>query len=422
MAPKKKEVEEPKPILGRFKSNLKMGIVGLPNVGKSTLFNTLTKMGIPAENFPFCTIEPNHARVNVPDDRFLWLCETYKPKSQVPAFLEVVDIAGLVKGAAEGEGLGNAFLSHISQVDGIFHVCRGFDDPEVTHVEDRIDPVADLEIIHQELRLKDIERVSNIIKDIEAMVKRGLTKEQKEDLACAQKVLEWLEAGKDIRFGTWNLRETDFLNSNPQITAKPVVYLINLSEKNYKAKKSKWLPKLFEWVQARGGEPIIPFSGAYESKLFDMPDDEKEAYIKEVHGGDPVVPFSGAFKSELPDRPAEKEAYVKESGVPSALPKIITTGFKAIQLIYFFTAGEDEVKCWQIRKGYKAPQAAGTIHTDFERGFICAEVMHYDELKELGSEAAVKAAGKYRQEGKNYTVTDGDVIFFKFNVTSSGKK
>lgn len=176
MPPKKKEVVEEKPPLGRFKSNLKMGIVGLPNVGKSSLFNLLTHLTIPAENFPFCTIDPNSARVNVPDERFLWLVDVYKPKSQVSAFLEVVDIAGLVRGAAEGEGLGNAFLSHIQAVDGIFHVCRTFEDPDITHVEDRIDPVSDLEIIHNELRVKDMDRVAKQVEEIEKTAKRGLSK------------------------------------------------------------------------------------------------------------------------------------------------------------------------------------------------------------------------------------------------------
>ena len=288
----------------------------------------------------------------------------------------------MVKGAANGEGLGNAFLSHISAVDGIFHVCRAFDDADVVHVEDRVDPVEDLEIIHSELRAKDIERCKSAIESVKKLIPRGLKKEQKEDLDAGEKVLAWLEEGKDIRFGDWSVREVEWLNETQFLSSKPVVYLVNLSEKDYIRKKNKWLPKIYEWIQAHGGDPLIPFSGTLESKLFDMPDDEKEAYC------------------------------IAEGAV-SALPKIIVTGFKAVHLIYFFTAGHDEVRCWQIRKGTKAPQAAGTIHTDFEKGFVCAEVMHFEELKELVTEAAVKAAGKYRQEGKGYEVLDGDIIFFK---------
>ena len=249
---------------------------------------------------------------------------------------------------------------------------------------------ADLEIIHSELRAKDLERCENAI-DVLKKIRPTLKKEQKDELVAAEKVAEWLRAGKDVRFGDWTAFEVEWLNTVQFISAKPVVYLVNLSERDYARKKNKWLPKIFEWVQAHGGDPIIPFSGALEAKLFDMPADEKEAYCKEAE-------------------------------CVSALPKIITTGFSAVHLIYFFTAGHGEVKCWQIRRQTKAPQAAGAIHTDFERGFICAEVMHFDELKELGTEAAVKAAGKYRQEGKGYTIQPFDIVFFKFNVTAPAKK
>lgn len=390
MAPKKKEEVKERPLLGRFKSNLKVGIVGLPNVGKSTLFNTLSKLSVPAENFPFCTIEPNNARINIPDDRFNWLCSVYKPKSQVPAFLEVVDIAGLVRGASTGEGLGNNFLSHIAAVDGIYHVCRAFEEADVVHVEDRVDPVADLEIIHNELRLKDTATVERLLADMNKLKKVGYKKEQIEEMDLLERLLALIKGGTDVRFGDWTSRDIETLNDYQLITSKPVTYLINLSEKDYARKKNKFLKPIAEWVQAHGGEPIVPFSGVMEGKLIDMPEDEKPKYLEEL-------------------------------AAISALPKIITTGFRAVHLIYFFTAGEDEVKCWQIRKQSKAPQAAGAIHTDFERGFICAEVMKFDEFKELGTENAVKAAGKYKQEGKLYVVEDGDIIYFKFNVTAAKK-
>ncbi|EFJ11869.1 hypothetical protein SELMODRAFT_234816 [Selaginella moellendorffii] len=380
---KGKDATAERQILGRFSSHLKIGIVGLPNVGKSTLFNTLTKLSIPAENFPFCTIEPNEARVSVPDERYNWLVQHHKPKSEVSAFLEVHDIAGLVRGANEGQGLGNNFLSHIRAVDGIFHVIRAFDDVDVIHVEDSVDPIRDLDIITLELRLKDLEFIERRIEDIDKALKRSNDKQLKLELECCHKVHESLKQGKDVRLVEWKQSEIEFLNTFQLLSAKPVVYLVNMTEKDYLRKKNKWLPKIHAWVQEHGGDPLIPFSGVLEQRLADAPSDE--------------------------------------AAVQSALPKIIKTGFAAINLIYFFTAGPDEVKCWQIRKHSKAPQAAGAIHTDFERGFICAEVMKFEDLKELGSEAAVKAAGKYKQEGKNYVVQDGDIIFFKFNVTAAKK-
>ena len=369
----------------------------MPNVGKSTLYNALTNCSIPAENFPFCTIEPNSTRVNVPDERFDWLVNMHKPKSVVQPYLEVVDIAGLVKGASAGAGLGNAFLSHIKAVDGIMHVMRCFEDADVIHVEDRVDPVDDIEIITSELRAKDLEFMTKhkegLEKDLSRAANALAAKEQKQEMETVVKVVEWLEQGKEIRHGMeqWNANDVMYLNKYQLLTAKPVIYLVNLSRKDFERKKNKFLVKIHEWVQSHGGGTIIPFSAEVEGELQMVPEEDKEQWCK-------------------------------DQGVTSVLPKIIKTAFSTVHLIYFFTAGSDEVKAWCIRKGYKAPQAAGAIHTDFERGFICAEVMAFDVLKELGSEQEVKAAGKYRQEGSKYIVQDGDVIFFKFNVSGSGKK
>lgn len=396
MPPKKKETEEKQVLIGRMGTNLKCGIVGLPNVGKSTFFNVLTKSSIAAaENFPFCTIDPNESRVPVPDERFDWLCEHHKPASKVPAFLNVTDIAGLVKGASEGQGLGNAFLSHIKACDAMFHLCRTFEDPDITHVEGEVDPVRDLDIINEELRLKDAEQFEKVYKEVESKYQRG-EKALKADVESLQKVKKVLiDEKKHIRFGEWNAFDIEVLNKHLFITSKPMLYLVNLSEKDFIRKKNKWLPKIKEYVDKNdSGALVIPFSGVFESKLMELDEEGKKAYLEETK-------------------------------CTSVLDKIIVQGYKALQLQYFFTAGPDEVKAWTILKGTKAPQAAGRIHTDFEKGFIMAEVMKFDEYKREGSEVAVKAAGGYRQQGKNYTVDDGDIIFFKFNAgagLTAGKK
>ncbi|KAI1292024.1 Obg-like ATPase 1 [Halotydeus destructor] len=359
MPPKKKEdgLNENVLLLGRVATNLKIGIVGLPNVG-----------------------------VPVPDARFDYLVEYHKPDSKVPAYLNVVDIAGLVKGASEGQGLGNAFLSHIKACDGLFHLCRAFDDDDVTHVEGEVNPIRDFGIISDELRLKDIEALAKAMEGMERNALKGNDKKLKHEFDILTKIKNLLvEDKRHIRFLKWNSDEIEVLNKYLFITAKPMIYLANLSEKDYIRKKNK-LPKIKEWIDANDpGAQLIPFSGAFESKIMEMPEDEKKRFLD-------------------------------ENKITSALDKMIVAGYRALQLQYFFTAGKDEVKAWTIQKGTKAPQAAGRIHTDFEKGFIMAEVMKFEDFKQEGSENAAKAAGKYRQQGKTYTVDDGDIILFKFNA------
>nr|CAB3264559.1 obg-like ATPase 1 [Phallusia mammillata] len=394
---KKKEVEKPPLILGRLGTSLKIGIVGLPNVGKSTFFNVLTKSEASAENFPFCTIDPNESRVPVPDERWEFLCKHHKPASKVPAFLSVVDIAGLVKGANEGQGLGNAFLSHISSCDAIFHMTRAFDDAEVVHVEGEVNPVRDMEIIQEELRLKDVEHLTKRLAELEKVYTRGGEKKYKLEFDTLTKIKHILvDEQKPVRQGEFGAKEIEVLNEHLFLTSKPQIYLVNLSEKDYIRKKNKWLMKIKTWVDENDPSAIlIPFSGSFELKLAGMDEAGKDEYLKQEY---------------------------KDVAVSSALGKIVVTGFKKLGLQYFFTAGPDEVKAWTIKCNTLAPQAAGRIHTDFEKGFIMAEVMKFNDFKEHGTEVAVKAAGKYRQQGKTYIVEDGDIIFFKFNTPTQSKK
>lgn len=395
MPPKKADGElKALPIIGRFGTSLKIGIVGLPNVGKSTFFNVLTKSEAAAENFPFCTIDPNESRVPVPDERFDFLCDYHKPPSKIPAFLNVVDIAGLVKGAHAGQGLGNAFLSHISACDAIFHLTRAFEDDGIVHIEGSVDPVRDIEIIHEELRLKDEELIVPIIDKLEKVAVRGGDKKLKPEFDIMSKVKNWIiDEKKHVRFyPDWNDKEIEVLNKHLLLTSKPMIYLVNLSEKDYIRRKNKWLIKIKEWVDKYDPKAlVIPFSGAIELKFQEMDEEEQTKYLE-------------------------------ENKTQSALAKIIKTGFSSLQLEYFFTAGVDEVRAWTIKKGTKAPQAAGKIHTDFEKGFIMAEVMKFEDFKAEGCETAVKSAGKYRQQGRNYIVEDGDIIFFKFNTPQQSKK
>jgi len=401
MPPKKAELiedENKAARFGRVKNNLKMGVVGLPNVGKSSLFNLLTDQAVSAENFPFCTIDPNEARCPVPDDRYDYLCDMWKPPSQYPAYLWLTDIAGLVKGAHEGAGLGNAFLSHIQAVDGIFHVVRAFESEDVCHVDDSVDPVRDLDTIQFELCQKDLAYVHAAVENEKKEVKKSQGFKLSSTFnTTMDKVVALLEANKPVREGEFSTPEVDMIISKlgHLITSKPVVYLVNLTEKDYVRKKNKWLLKIHTWIKEHGGGVMIPFSVEFEQALWDRRAD-----------------------------PAAQEAFVAEAGAKSALPKMIVQGYKELNLIYFFTAGEKEVRCWTVYKGALAPQAAGVIHTDFEKGFIKAEVVGFEDFKAVTTKkgmAEVKEAGKYRQEGKGYMVNDGDIIHFLFNPKGDGK-
>lgn len=393
MAPKKKEEEPVRVLLGRPKNTLKMGLVGLPNVGKSTTFNCLTKLNVPAENYPFCTIEPHEAKVVIEDERFDWLVKFFKPKNSIQAYLSVFDIAGLVKNAHQGEGLGNNFLSNIAAVDGIYHVVRAFENDEILHTEGKVDPVRDLEIINSELIYKDISHCERCLEDVTKVLSRNKKDKVKQDEHnVLTAVLEHLKENRWVKDKVWKNAEVEIINEFNFLTAKPVVYLVNMSESNFLKQKNKFFKQICEWVEKNNKGTVLPFSAELEQKLLGMSEEEQKEYLK--------------------------DCTIKKS----MLDKIAKTGYSEINLIHFFTCGQDEVKCWTIRKGTKAPQAAGVIHTDFEKGFICVEVYKYADLVQYGSESEVKANGKYLQKGKDYVVEDGDILFFKFNVSSSSKK
>jgi ribosome-binding ATPase len=362
---------------------LRIGIVGLPNVGKSTVFNALTKAGAQVANYPFCTIDPNVGIVPVPDVRLQKLTEIYHPAKVTPTTIEFVDIAGLVKGASTGEGLGNQFLGNIKEVDAILHVVRCFEESDVIHVSGSVDPIRDIEVIKTELCLKDLDTVSNRIRKLEKNAKSG-DKEAKMSLAVSEKANKLLESGTPISKGEWSKEEIPFLRELQLLTSKPVLYAANVNES-----------------QLPAGEPLA-------DRVREM---AKQEYAQ-------VVVICGKVEAEVAEL-SEEEAkeYLKEFGlVESGLNQLIRAGYELLGLVTFLTAGETEVRAWTVEKGSTAPQAAGAIHSDFERGFIRAETMRYDDLVKFGSQQAVKEKGLYRLEGKDYVVQDGDVIYFRFNV------
>jgi len=364
--------------------SLSVGIIGLPNVGKSTIFNALTNATVASENYAFCTIDPNHGIVEVPDSRIDIINSHIETEKIIYNTIEFVDIAGLVRGASTGEGLGNKFLSQIRNVDAIIHVVRCFENKDITHVDGEINPIRDIETINTELILKDIETIDKRIKSIEKLAKSG-DKEAKQEFELLIKINSHLDSGNLIINLDLSSDEISRLKSFALLTSKPIIFVGNISDDDLMSQSNEYYKSLATYATDKN-KPVIQLSGSIEMEIASMPKEEQLEYLKEFG--------------------------LNESG----LNKMIRNAYGILNLETFFTAGPKEIRAWPIKKGATAPTAAGVIHSDFERGFIKAEIYNIDDLIQFESEDKIKAAGKLRQEGKDYIINDGDIIFFKFNV------